>query len=167
MKRRSFITSAICSTLLANTAKVALARDCGILNGRIKNNARTMVGQRAGSKYDPTVFANMVFAKSGAKPMWIGPHGFPRYGREIGFSDLNPGDVLQFNGPAAFINNGNIYFGCKDLCTTIVLERFYNGKQPWSLLQVAYQYKVLGVKSIFLDAVDYTGNFAIMFRPQL
>lgn len=166
MNRRDFITGAICGTTIVALPKDCFARDCGILNGRVARNAASVVGQRVGAKYTPTVFASTVLAKSGAKPMWIGPHGNPRYGREIDFNNLNPGDILQFNGQAAFVRNGRCYFNCNSVCTTIVLNRVH-GQRPWSLLDVAYQYKTHVVRRCFLDISDYQGNLAIMFRPQL
>lgn len=165
MKRREFITGVIGGSV-ALASQQSFARDCGILNGRIIRNARSMVGLKVGAKYDNTIFASTVFAKSGAKPMWIGPFGNARWGREIDSANLNPGDILQFNGPAVFKRNNNVYFACDRGCTTIVLNRVH-GAQPWSLLEVAYQYKIHNVRTSLLDIADYIGNFAIMFRPQL
>lgn len=150
MNRRKFIAFAGGSLFCSN---FAVAQDNLQLNQRIVTIARSRIGRTGGDRYNSWIFAYNVLMNAGARGPYHGPQGQYAWGRPIGFNELRPGDIVQFESASAFKNRGGVYWSCSGRCTWIVLNRS-NGRRPGSVLDIAYMYEYNLVRFARIETAD-------------
>lgn len=170
MNRRKLLKGLFVGTIAGSVPySTALASDNALLNKRIVNIARSVIGKPGGSHYNSWMFGYNVLMAAGAKGPYYGPQRQYAWGRPITWHELGPGDFIQFESTTIFRTQPPrcvTYWGCNSRCTLIVLSR-QNGRAPGSLITVAYMYRFNVVRSAKIDVWDRVcGNEIYLYRPQ-